>query len=179
MLTVINRVCNVVAVYGKLFSSMFEGSLYGKGWGPLLVMSYVIANGVPDREIGMLVELNPKALADKFGESEAEVLKAIDFLCSPDLESTSPAEDGRRLIKLGTFSYRVVNGAKYRAIRDEEERRKQVREAMQRHREKKKKLPKKGPPLTGEIQYKKGIEDGTIDNDGVPIPPPKEEYPED
>lgn len=124
-------------MYGKLFGSMFEGSLYGQGWGPLLVMSYVIANGVPDRAVGMQVDLNPESLAHKFGESEEEVARAIEFLCQPDPRSTSPEEGGRRLIKLGTFSYKVVNGMKYRAIRNEEERRAQVRQAMVRYRKKK------------------------------------------
>ncbi len=141
MLTIIIDVVrgfwNDLRMYGKIFEKMFEGSLYGKGWGPLLVMSYVIAHAVPDKEVGTQVELNPKAMADKFGESEEAVRKAIEFLCGPDPDSTSPEEGGRRLIKIGAFSYRVVNGAKYRAIRDEEDRRRQNREAQTRFREKK------------------------------------------
>jgi flagellar biosynthesis GTPase FlhF len=86
--------------------------------------------------VGTQVELNPRALADKFGEPEEEVKKAIAFLCGPDPDTTSPAEEGRRLIKIGTFSYQVVNGEKYRAIKNEEERREQAREAMARRRAK-------------------------------------------
>lgn len=123
-------------MFGKIFSSMFEGSLYGKGWGPFLVMAYAIANGVPDKEVGMQVDLNPKALADKFGEKEQDVRKAIEFLCQPDPDTTTTEEGGRRLIKIGAFAYKVVNGMKYRAIRDEESRREQVRLAMARHRAK-------------------------------------------
>ncbi len=124
-------------MYGKIFSSMFEGSLYGKGWGPFLVMAYAIANGVPDKEVGMQVDLNPKSLADKFGEKEEDVRKAIDFLCRPDPDTTTPEEEGRRLVKIGSFAYKVVNGMRYRAIRDEETRREQVRQAMARMRAKK------------------------------------------
>ena len=57
---------------------------------------------------------------------------AIEFLCRPDERSTTKGDEGRRLVKLGEFEYRVVNGAKYRAIRDEEERRRQSREAQRR-----------------------------------------------
>lgn len=153
-------------MYGKLFGSMFEGSLYGKGWGPLLVMSYAIANGVPDREVGMQVDLNPKALADKFGESEKDVREAIEFLCQPDPETTSPEEGGRRLIKIGTFAYKIVNGLKYRAIRDEETRREQVRQAMARLRIKKRAL-KSGKPLAGEISAMKSEERGEMPVDPI------------
>jgi hypothetical protein len=125
-------------MYGKLFSSMFEGSLYGKGWGPFLVMCYAIANGRPDKQVGMQVDLNPKALADKFGEREDDVAKAIDFLCKPDPQSTSEEEEGRRLVKLGTFAYKVVNGVKYRDMVNEENRRAAARIGMRQLRQKKK-----------------------------------------
>lgn len=134
-------------MYGKLFGSMFEGSLVGKGWGPLLVMSYAVANGEPDREAGMLVELNPVLMAAQFGEDVEDVKRAIEFLCQPDPESRTPTEDGRRLIKLGTFSYQIVNGMKYRAIVDEDKRRDQVRAAMARHRAKKKEKPSRGATM--------------------------------
>lgn len=153
-------------MYGKIFGKMFDGSLYGKGWGPLLVMSYVIANAVPDREVGTQVELNPKALADKFGESEDEVKKAIEFLCNPDPDSTSTEEGGRRLIKIGAFAYRVVNGAKYRAIRDEEARRAQVRTAVARHRARK----NRNSPQARERQATQA----TQANYNDPPPPPPE-----
>lgn len=130
-------------MFGKIFASMFQGSLYGKGWGPQLVMSYVIAHGQPDRELGMVVELNPKLLANTFGEDLKSVEAAIDFLCQPDPESRTPEEGGRRLIKLGQFDYKVVNGAKYRAIRDLEMRREQVRAAMAKHRAKTSKAQQK------------------------------------
>ncbi len=151
------------SMYGKIFEKMFEGSLYGKGWGPLLVMSYLIAHAVPDKEVGTQVELNPKAMADKFGESEEDVRKAIEFLCGPDPDSTSTADGGRRLVKVGAFSYRVVNGAKYRAIRDEEERRRQNREAQARYREKVKMRPNK--PLPNEKKFERAIERGASEDE--------------
>ncbi len=117
--------------YGKIFSSMFKGSLYGKGWGPLLVMSYAVANATPDKEFGMVVDLNPKEMADKFGEDEDDVRAAIQLLCDPDPESTTPDEDGRRLVKLGAFQYRLVNGLKYQAIANEEKRKEAARNGMQ------------------------------------------------
>lgn len=116
--------------YGKIFSSMFRGSLYGKGWGPLLVMNYAVANATPDKEFGMVVDLNPKEMADRFGEDESDVRAAIGLLCEPDPDTTTPDEDGKRLVKLGAFQYRLVNGLKYQAITNEEKRREAARIGM-------------------------------------------------
>lgn len=121
-------------MYGKAYSSMYEGSLYGKGVFVFAVWNYVIANQVPDRALGSVVTLNPKKLADTLGEEREPVEKAIRFLCQPDPESTTKTANGKRLIQVAEFEYQVVNGAKYRAIRDEEERREQNREAKRRER---------------------------------------------
>lgn len=123
-------------MFGKAFASMYDGSLYGAGAIVFAVWGYVIACQEPSRLHGSVVTLNAKKLADTIGEDEESVGKAIEFLCAPDANSTTKEEQGRRLIRLGEFEYRVVNGAKYRAIRDREMRRAQLREAQDRHRAK-------------------------------------------
>lgn len=144
-----------MTMYGKHFSSMYEGSMIGAGAVTFAVMGYVIANGKPDREVGMQVDLNPKLLAFILGEKEEDVEKAIEKLCSPDPESRSREEEGRRLVRMSQFSYRVVNGAKYRAIRDEERRRETDRESKRRQR-----MLKRGEPLKGEEAYVRALEHG-------------------
>lgn len=143
-------------MYGKHFASMYEGSMVGAGAVVFAVMGYIIANAVPDREVGTQVELNPKLLAFILGEKQSEVEKAIEFLCAPDKNSRSKEEQGRRLVRIGQFSYRVVNGAKYRAMRDEEKRREQNREAKRRER------LKNGKPLVGEESTLKKLAEGKI-----------------
>lgn len=113
------------------------------------LMGYVIGNMKPDKTVGAQVTLNPVLLSTIFGEPESRVNEAINYLCSPDPKSTSPEEEGRRLIRVGQFAYRVVNGAKYTAIKNEEERREANRRRQERYREKKK-VPK-NKPLNGEI----------------------------
>lgn len=127
-------------MFGKLFTSLYTGSMIGAGPVPFALMPYVIANARPDRRWGGYVELNPKLLSVIFGCSEAEVEQAIEFLCSPDPRSRTPAEEGRRLVKLGPYDYRVVNYERYRAIRDEEQRREQNRVAQEVYRGKKAKV---------------------------------------
>ena len=169
-------------MYGKHFASMYEGSLYGSGAVVFAVWGYVIACQVPDREHGSVVTLNARKLADTLGEEVGDVESAIEFLCRPDERSTTKEDEGRRLVKLGEFEYRVVNGAKYRAIRDEEERRRQSREAQRRLRArgantfKKRIFPPAGTPAAeaaaqkwAEIEAREPNELPVVPETGVPI----------
>ncbi len=110
-------------MFGKHFSSMYEGSMVGKGSAFFAVWGYIISHFVPDRQVGAQVDLNPKVLAFVIGEKEEVVVGVIEDMCRPDAASRSQTEEGRKLVKIGTYSYRVVNGRYYRAIRNEEDRR--------------------------------------------------------
>ncbi len=130
-------------MFGKHFASMYTGSMFGQPALVHAVMGYVIANQRPSRKDGVSsVELNPMLLAPMFATSLEDVVSAITVLTSPDPKSRTDAEEGRRLVLEtgvidGPATYRVVNGPKYRGIRDEDERREQVRVAVAKHREKK------------------------------------------
>jgi hypothetical protein len=128
-------------MYGKHFASMYTGSMFGKKAVVFAVWGYVISNLRPNRmDRACYVELNPALLASTFSDTEASIMEAIEVLCAPDPASRTQVEDGRRLIRMddspivGPSQYRVVNGPKYRAIRDEEERRSYLREAKRRSR---------------------------------------------
>ena len=110
-------------MYGKAFASMYTGSMVGSGAVVFAVWGYVIANMEPDKTVGMQVELNPRYLAGVFGEPAEAIALAIEKLCSPDPESRSKEQEGRRIIRIGQFAYQVVNGVYYREIRDKEKRR--------------------------------------------------------
>lgn len=157
-------------MYGKVFGSLYTGSMIGAGPVPFALMPYVIANSVPDEAVGGHVELNPKLLATIFGCSEQAVEEAIEFLCAPDPKSRSPEEGGRRLIRLGPYDYRVVNYAKYKAIKDEEQRREQNRVAQATFRAKNKGT-KKGRKFTRSEET--GIADivSQCENGRMPVEP--------
>lgn len=131
-------------MYGKHFRSMYEGSMVGAGAIKFAVWGYVIANFQLDKEVGAQVDLNPKLLGMILGEGEDDVEKAIEWLCRPDPNSRTKKEDGRRLVRMGQFSYQVVNGLEYNRMRNEEERRFQNRMAKRRSR------LHPGKPLPGE-----------------------------
>lgn len=144
-------------MFGKHFASLYEGSMVGSGAVVFAVWGFVIAKQVPDRVSGSQVRLNAKLLSTILGEPERDVAKAIQFLCSPDPNSTTPDKEGRRLIKIGEFDYQVVNGARYRAIRDENMRREQNRLAQERYRAKSR---KHGGPGAQERAYEMALENG-------------------
>lgn len=118
-------------MFGKIFATTFTGSMFGAGAEVFAVWSYTLANTGPDSH----VELNPKLLAVAIGAPENRIKEAIDYLCSPDPNSRTKDNEGRRLLKQGEFLYQVVNHAKYRSIRDEEDRRLYFREAKRRSRQ--------------------------------------------
>jgi hypothetical protein len=149
--------------FGKHFGSMYSGSMVGAGAMVFAVWGYVIANMRPesrDLEAAQIVELNPKLLGPILGESPKDVEKAIERLCAPDPESRTKEMEGRRLEDLGAFLYRVINGAFYRSIKNEEQRKEQLRLAQAKWRERNQPKKKKAKPYPGERLAQMAAEDG-------------------
>jgi hypothetical protein len=142
-------------MYGRIFETMFEGSMVGAGCPTFAVWSYVITKMRADRDVGAQVDLNPVLLSAVLGEKVEVLEKVIEKLCRPDAKSRSPDKEGRRLVRLGQFSYQVVNGAKYIAIRNKDEQRRSDRERKKRERAK---PSGNGAPLAGEKAYERILE---------------------
>lgn len=125
-------------MYGKVFASMYEGSLVGAGPIVFSVWTYALAKAEPQfSEQKMVVTLNPVILASAIGQTTPEeVRKAIAFLCAPDPHSRSPAEGGKRLLQVAPLDYLIVNGWKYREMRHQQSRRESNRLAQSRWRQK-------------------------------------------
>ena len=87
-------------------------------------MSYVIAYQKPHQDY-FQVEINPEIVAFLIGEPIDRVAEVVESFCQPDPKSRTTVEEGRKLIKIGSFDYRVVNGKKYHDIKKEAERREQ------------------------------------------------------
>jgi hypothetical protein len=119
-------------MYGKVFASMFTGSMMGVGSHVYSVMTYAIVNADADG----FVELNARLLSVLIGDPQDRIEEAIAYLCQPDPDSRTPDQEGRRLLKKGQFLYQLVNYAYYREIRNREDRREQNREAKRRERQK-------------------------------------------
>lgn len=123
-------------MYAKLFTSIYQGTLRGDSHG-LLVFTNLIAHA----DSAGHVDIHPRAIADEVGLTLEQVRAALLKLEAPDGESRSPELEGRRIVRLNEhrdWGWLVVNFLKYRAIRDEEDRREQNRLAQQRWRERQK-----------------------------------------
>jgi hypothetical protein len=123
-------------MYAKLFTSIYQGTLRGNSHG-LLVFTNLLAHCDKDG----IVDMHPRAIAEEVGLTPDQVRDALLVLESPDDESRSPEEQGRRIVRLDehrAWGWRVVNYLKYRAIRNEDDRREQNRLSQARWREKNK-----------------------------------------
>ena len=117
-------------MYGKIFSSMYEGSMVGAGPVVFAVWGYCIAKA----DVDGTVLLNPALLAPVIGTSRTDIEAAIKFLCSPDEHSKNPDHEGRRLLVESGHLYFVVSHAQYRGMKNNEDRREYMREYMKRKR---------------------------------------------
>lgn len=120
-------------MYAKLFTSIYQGTLRGNSHG-LLVFTNLLAHC----DKSGMCDMHPRAIAEEVGLTVEQVRAALDELEAPDPESRSPEEDGRRIKRMDehrAWGWFVVNYAKYRAIRDEDDRREQNRLSQERWRE--------------------------------------------
>ena len=119
-------------MYAKIFASLYNGTLRGKSHA-ILVFTNLLAHA----DIDGCVDMHWRAIADEVGLTADETKAALEFLGSPDPDSRSPEREGRRIIPLEehrNWGWRIVNHAKYRSIRNDEDRRRQNREAQARRR---------------------------------------------
>ena len=128
-------------MYAKLFASLYQGTLRGCA-DEILVFTNLLAHA----DAGGTVDKHWRAISEECGISRERVEAAIANLESPDEESRSPELDGRRIVRIDehrVWGWRIVNHGKYRAIRNEDDRREQNRLAQERWRSRKQNKPRK------------------------------------
>ena len=108
-------------MYGKIFASMFKGSLYGQ-WEAIVTFTVMIVLADQEGE----VDMTPEALAAATSIPLEIILRGIAALEQPDPKSRTPDEEGRRIVRVSDtrdWGWTITNYAHYRAIRSAEERR--------------------------------------------------------
>jgi hypothetical protein len=121
-------------MYAKLFKSIYQGTLRGDSGG-ILVFTNLLANA---DQTGR-VDMHPRAIAEEIGLDVERVKEILLRLEAPDDESRSPELEGRRIVRIDghrAWGWEIVNYLKYRAIRNEEDRREQNRASQERWRNK-------------------------------------------
>lgn len=121
-------------MYGKIFQTLFTGSLYGRFEATVTHIACIVLS---DRE-GYL-NYTPAALAGATGFPLDVIEKGLAELQEPDIRSRSKEHEGRRVIPIEPGSQNgwfVVNKAQYRDMQDPDSIREQTRERVRKHREK-------------------------------------------
>lgn len=119
-------------MYGKIFESMYDGSLH-EDYKSLIVFQQMIVLADEDG----IIDLTPKSMSARTGIPLEYFEYAIPKLESPDDESRTPVESGRRIIRLDehrTWGWQIVNYMWYRNIATREDKKKADRERIKKKR---------------------------------------------
>ncbi len=101
-----------MAGYTPVFSSIYDGSLYGK-W----PAAAVFATLLPLADSKGQIDMSPQAIAGRTGWPIDLLEIGIQQLCEPDARSRSGANEGRRLLPIDQsrpWGWLVVNHSLYR-----------------------------------------------------------------
>lgn len=143
-------------MYAKLFASLYQGTLRGRA-DEILVFTNLIAHA----DARGVVDKHWRSIAEETGITVDEVKAAILNLEAPDPESRSPDLGGARIVRMDehrAWGWLIVNYGKYRAIRNEDDRRLQNREAQERFRQRKQSKPRK--PMSAQAEAEAEAEEG-------------------
>ena len=106
-------------MYGKIFDSMYEGTLYGH-WQAIVTLQQMVvlcnSEGV--------VDMTPQAISARTSIPLNIIEKGIQDLSEPDRYSRTPGEEGRRIVTLDAhrpWGWVIVNYAKYQKIKSREQ----------------------------------------------------------
>lgn len=108
-------------MYGKIFSSMYDGSLYGQ-WEAIVTMQQLIVLC----DIAGVVDMTPQAIAARTSIPLEIIQKGLELLMMPDKYSRTPDCDGRRIELIDDrrpWGWHIVNYEKYRFMASAEEKR--------------------------------------------------------
>ncbi|HEY6108674.1 MAG TPA: hypothetical protein VIV56_07205 [Gemmatimonadales bacterium] len=108
-------------MFAKVFTSLWEGSMVGRA-DMQLVFVFLLAHCDRDG----FVDIHPKVIAQLTGIQLERVRAALLELEEMDPESRSQDQGGARLERIDAhraWGWRIVNHGKYRAMRDDDERR--------------------------------------------------------
>lgn len=121
-------------MYGKLFASMYDGSLAMVGpWEALVTFQQMII--LADYE--GFVDMTAEAISRRTIIPLEIIKKGIEVLEQPDAQSRDSSHNGRRIERISDerdWGWKILNYTKYRQIRSAEERRAYMREYMKKKR---------------------------------------------
>lgn len=121
-------------MYGKVFGSMYDGSLYGQ-WEAIVTMQQMIVLA----DAGGVVDMTPQAMAARTSIPLEIIEKGIALLMQPDKYSRTRGCEGRRIELIDDerpWGWHIVNYDKYKWLASSEEKREADRVRIAEKREK-------------------------------------------
>jgi hypothetical protein len=115
-------------MYGKLFSSMYEGTLYGQ-WQAIITLQQLVILADADG----VVDMTPPAIAARTSIPLDIIEAGLTQLAEVDKYSRTPTEDGRRIVLIDEdrpWGWRIVNYAYYRDLASREDKKAKDRERI-------------------------------------------------
>jgi hypothetical protein len=106
-------------MYGKLFSSMYDGTLYGQ-WQAIVTLQQLVILADEDG----VVDITPPAIAARTSIPLDIIETGIEQLSAADRYSRTPGEDGRRIVLVDEgrpWGWRIVNYRYYRDLASREQ----------------------------------------------------------
>lgn len=101
-------------MYGKLFASMYDGTLYGH-WQAIVAFQQMIVLCDSDG----LIDMTPQAIAARTSIPLEIIQEGIKILEEPDPYTRTPGEDGKRIARLDDhrpWGWRIINYHVYRDL---------------------------------------------------------------
>lgn len=119
-------------MYGKLFESMYDGTLV-EDWRALVTFQQMIilcgADGI--------IDMTPSALSRRTGIPIEHIKAGIEILQNIDPYSRTQTDEGRRIMLIDEhrpWGWHIVNHNKYKHLQDADTVRTQTRERVKKHR---------------------------------------------
>lgn len=115
-------------MYGKLFASMYDGTLYGK-WQALVTFQQMVILSTPDG----IVDMTSQNISGRTSIPLEIIEAGIADLEAPDPHSRTPDHEGRRIIRLDEhrpWGWQIVNHKKYKELISIEQKREADRERI-------------------------------------------------
>lgn len=133
-------------MYGKIFESIYDGSL-AEDWRALITFQQMIILCDADGRIDMTA----LAISRRTGIPIEHIKAGIQILESPDPSSRTPGEEGRRIILLDQhrdWGWMIVNHTYYKGLQDYDVVRAQTKERVRRYRERQKDVTQESVTVT-------------------------------
>lgn len=138
-------------MYGKIFASMYKGTLYGH-WEAIVTFQQLIVIADADG----IVDMTPQAICAHTSIPIDIIEKGLKKLAEPDQYSRTPGEEGRRIVCIDEhrpWGWQIVNYVKYKHLKDSDEVREQNRVRAQRFRDKRNAASRSVTPNNAESRH--------------------------